>query len=537
MQTPETRVVRQCTYTPIEPSPEDPPTVQPFALQAILATAFDEPEMTKAVLERMELLRPEHPEPLHETLIGVVKGMWDGDVRASIEALRELDVHDVGQFARTALHVERTALEQAQRDLTRAATAVATRTEARVDETDEVSRRVAAIRESIVAEMRDLIEARVAGVTRGIPVPLAPGVRTGVGMAGPAESAPVAEALHEASVRTDISLEMIRSELSATMPQSATFLEKIGYLTAPVTLTHTAPAQLLALQLAHNTLKSQVLDNLLENTRVEPVGYLHLERLQFTPVGYEKGELVYSLPMLPDETVRLTHREWSRTETEYTKLVATELETASEQAISEKSELAQSASTQQQHTSAYNTSVSSGYSGGGFSISASFGYNCSNSETASRQFAARTAQEITKRASTRAKKDSKITFKVATAYELEDQQYREISNSLRRSVRYDFHRLMKKWQVDLYRYDIRLTYDIVIPEPASYLLRAYVLLRDIDKELAQPNPFHLSPMHIVREPATGDLSEVQKAAGLTTWVALAHRYDVSPRRRPKSTRG
>ena len=46
-------------------------------------------------------------------------------------------------------------------------------------------------------------------------------------------------------------------------------------------------------------------------TKVEPGGYLHLERLNFTPIGYERGELVYSLPLTPGETVRLSHREWS----------------------------------------------------------------------------------------------------------------------------------------------------------------------------------------------------------------------------------
>ena len=145
-------------------------------------------------------------------------------------------------------------------------------------------------------------------------------------------------------------------------------------------------------------------------------------------MGYERGELVYSLPMLPGETVRLTHREWSRTETEYSKLVSTEIETAAEEAISEKSEITQSSNTQQQHSSAYNASVNAGYSGAGFNISSSFGYNCNNSESSSRQSASKRAQDITKKASSRAKKDSKITFKVTTAYELEEQSYREIKN-------------------------------------------------------------------------------------------------------------
>jgi hypothetical protein len=79
---------------------------------------------------------------------------------------------------------------------------------------------------------------------------------------------------------------------------------------------------------------------------------------------------------------------------------------------------------------------------------------------------------------------------------VEEESYREISNPLDRAVRWDFHRLMKKWQIDLYRYDVRLTYDIVIPEPGSYLLRKYIQLKLLNDELAKPNPFNLSPTNI-----------------------------------------
>ena len=41
---------------------------------------------------------------------------------------------------------------------------------------------------------------------------------------------------------------------------------------------------------------------------IEPVGYLHLERIGFTPVGIERGELVYSVPLSPKEEVNITHK-------------------------------------------------------------------------------------------------------------------------------------------------------------------------------------------------------------------------------------
>ena len=518
MQTPETRIINQCTYTPIELSKDDTPSAQPFVFQAILANAFDEHELTKAVLERMELARkPDLPDPPYERLVTAVKAMWAGDLETSITTLSKVNRKQVEQFVRKALEVERKALEQSHKDLTDAVATVVKRTEAEVDRKTELSREMAVMRESIMADIRNMIATPRADVVRSnISSPESATMASAVMKMAPISVVSQAKPERDSMTKA-ITADMIRAEMTERLPQSVDFLNKIGFFTSSMTLVSSPmPSQLLSVKLAHNELKAQTVEDLLKNTQIEPIGYLHLERLQFTPVRYEKGELVYSLPMLPGETVRLTHREWSRTETEYTKLVATEMETATEEAISEKSELAQSSNTQQQHSSAFNTSVNSSYSGGGFSISASFGYNCNDSETSSRQVASKQAQEITKKATSRAKKDSKITFKVATAYELEDQQYREISNPLKRAVRYDFHRLMKKWRVDLYRYDIRLTYDIVIPEPGSYLLRKYVLLEAINDELAKPNPFQLSPASI--DPELG---------GPTSWQSLSDRYDVS----------
>ena len=141
------------------------------------------------------------------------------------------------------------------------------------------------------------------------------------------------------------------------------------------------------------------------------------------------------------------------------------------------------------------------------------------SETQSRQVSAKHAQEITKKASSRSKEEHKITFRVATTQEVLEESYREIKNSLDRPIRLDYHRLMKKWQIGLYRYDVRLTYDIVIPEPGSYLLRKYVLLRVIENELAKPDPFSLGPIDIT--------DEIDPKTGHYVWEDLAKEYGVS----------
>ena len=59
---------------------------------------------------------------------------------------------------------------------------------------------------------------------------------------------------------------------------------------------------------------------------VQPIGQLHLERIQMNPVGVERGALLYSVPLTPGETVNLTHKEWSVRSEEFEKIVQDTLE-------------------------------------------------------------------------------------------------------------------------------------------------------------------------------------------------------------------
>ena len=311
----------------------------------------------------------------------------------------------------------------------------------------------------------------------------------------------------------DITFHEIEAELAQRSPSSADVMARVGLFANPsATIGPMVERSLssLMIQLQHQGQRR------LRSIRtvaagVDPIGFLHLERLKFTPIGYVRGELVYSLPMLPSETVRLTHREWSKTENEYTQLIATSLESATEDKLSEKSELAESFSTQQQHSSAFNASASVSGSYGPINVSANAGYNASSTETNSRQGSVQHVQEVTRAASSRTKQEHKVDFRVSTQYEIEDKSYRELHNNTDHPVRWDFYRLMRKWQIDLYRYDIRLTYDFVIPEPGSYLLRKYIELDELETKLTKPNPFNESPAGISRQ----------------NWESLSARYKVS----------
>jgi LysM repeat protein len=579
MRTAETRLINQCTYTPVVNSPEigdDIPgfvAKQPFLKQNILAVVLDEPQKSQFLFDQLP--------DVDEKIKLAVEEMWKGDNASVAEILNEIDAEEIISFAMNVLEVERSLLQTARQDVEEvvvsvveeehsasvvtqvgrivqeAEEAVASAVESDTEVAEEFRRELKDLQETINAIVLEqgtgesaVTEVRgemVAAEEKMVSVAEDKGMSPDVVAQVRREMGTLQQSVAAVVGRVAITHAKVTTKLAESYPQSAAFLTALGL---PATLRYSEDPlarhfsanypeevgtrevydgdlewlweyagmvevyegyferlreeigiakvyeECLEWQEYLNRKKEQALQALLETMKVEPVGYLHLERLQFTPIGYERGELVYTLPLLPGETIRLSYREWSRTESEYTKLVATSLETAAEDALTEKSELSQSLRTEQQHSSAFNASVSTSGGFGPVNISTSVGYNSQNSDSRSREHTARHSREITKKASSRAKKEHKISFRVTTEYEVEEESYREIVNPLDRAVRWDFHRLMKKWRIDLFRYDVRLTYDIVIPEPGSYLLRKYILLKGLTDELAKPNPFDLAPTGI-----------------------------------------
>jgi hypothetical protein len=241
----------------------------------------------------------------------------------------------------------------------------------------------------------------------------------------------------------------------------------------------------------------------------EVVGYLHLERIGFTPAGIERGELIYSLPLAPGEEVNIAHKEWSNTSEEFDKIVTDYIEDFSEEGVTEKSEIAQSTNSQNQHSSGFNTGVTASGGYGPVNITASVSYNAADAASNSEQHSRNQSSLVTRKASSRSKKEHKISFKVASAAGTENQTVRKIKNPLTdKATRVDYYQLLRKWRVDLYRYGIRLTYDITIPEPGSDILSKINEIRDIqnalDEGFGSPNSkqhwasFDLQPSDITR---------------------------------------
>jgi len=228
----------------------------------------------------------------------------------------------------------------------------------------------------------------------------------------------------------------------------------------------------------------KLLDGFRERIKIEPIGYLHLERIAYTPAGIERGELVYSVPLAPAEEVNISHKEWSNTSQEFETIVTDFLEQYSEEGVTEKSELAQSTNSQEQHTSGLNTGVTASGGYGSVSITTTVGYSATDSASSSEQTARSHSTTLTRKASSRVKKEHKVSFKVASAAGTEDQAVRRIKNPFTdRATRVDYYQLVRKWRVDLYRYGLRLTYDITIPEPGSDIISRVKEMQDIQRLL------------------------------------------------------
>jgi type II secretory pathway pseudopilin PulG len=255
---------------------------------------------------------------------------------------------------------------------------------------------------------------------------------------------------------------------------------------------------------------------------VEPVGNLHLERIEMYPAGIERGELIHSVPMAPSETANISHKEWSVTEQEFEDIVQDFFEGYSEQGVAEKNDMALSNESQSKHATALNVGASLSASYSSVTLSTNFGYSATSDDQQSKKDSRNHSMAITKKASARTKKDHKVTFKVTSVTGSEDQSVRVITNpSDTDAMRIDYFQLARKWKVDLLRYGLRMTYDIVIPNPGSGIVTKVDQVRELDALINQPFSFNLPLAAITYNSLAPDPQSI------SNYDALAAQYDAS----------
>jgi hypothetical protein len=301
-----------------------------------------------------------------------------------------------------------------------------------------------------------------------------------------------------------------KSSVSAQAPNSAPVAESTRSYTAPASNGLTD----VRLMIAHNAL------NTFNNAvQVSPIGMLHLERIEMAPAGIERGELIGTIPLAPQETTNVVHKEWATTSEEFSSIVTDALENYSEKGVTEKSELADATSSETKHSSqiSLGASVSGSYGTVSFSANASVGINDSSDQ--GQQVSRKQASEITSKASARVRKERKVTIETQATVGKEDTSSRTIFNpSSTDSMRVDYYSMMRKWRVRLLQYGIRMTYDIAVPEPAATLREAHAYLAYLDAQTATPYSFPLKASDI----------------NLGNYSALASQYGASVALPPQS---
>ncbi|MBF6175166.1 hypothetical protein IU476_27215 [Nocardia blacklockiae] len=234
------------------------------------------------------------------------------------------------------------------------------------------------------------------------------------------------------------------------------------------------------------------------------LGLMNLERLEMAPAGIERGELIATIPLAPLEQTAVTQKEWSVQKKEFTSIVTDSLETLSETGVTDNTELSQAATSEQEHSNQFNIT---GTVKGGIPVisgSVTSTYTGQSKESNSATESRKHATSLTQKASTRSKQEHKVTISTTTVTGTEQSTTRSLKNpSDQNAIRIDYFSMMRKWQVRLYRFGLRQTYDIVLPEPAASLRAAYVELAELKAKLA-PFVFTLPVSDITSDVRTED---------------------------------
>ncbi len=222
-------------------------------------------------------------------------------------------------------------------------------------------------------------------------------------------------------------------------------------------------------------------------------GMLNLERLEMAPAGIERGELVATIPLAPGETTAVVQKEWSVTTKEFTSIVTDSLENFSETGVTDNTELAQSTTSQIQHANQFNVT---GTVSGGIPLisgSATSSFAAQDSASQSATDSRKHASMVTQKASSRTKQEHKVTISTTTVTGTSETTTRQLVNPSKTDpIRIDYFSLMRRWRVRLYRYGLRATFDIVIPEPAGQLRGAYA---ELARWRSQLGPFTFPVTH------------------------------------------
>ncbi|GAA4489073.1 hypothetical protein GCM10023094_50030 [Rhodococcus olei] len=262
----------------------------------------------------------------------------------------------------------------------------------------------------------------------------------------------------------------------------------------------------------------------LDRTPVLPVGLLNLERIEMVPAGIQRGELISTVPLAPGEETAVTHKEWSVTSKEFTTIVTDSLESVSETGVTDNTDLSQAATSENQHSNQFNIT---GTVQGGIPIisgSSTTNFTAQDAHSKSATESIKHARTTTEKASSRARQEHKVTISTKTETGSSETSTRILKNPSQQPIRIDYFAMMRKWRVRLYRYGLRLTYDLVIPEPGAAMRRSYAELEQLRGQLG---PFEFPVRHSDIAIDLVDSNGQPSPTGVPKYQWLADQYGVT----------
>ena len=207
-----------------------------------------------------------------------------------------------------------------------------------------------------------------------------------------------------------------------------------------------------------------------------------------------------------------------------------QLEATSETGVTDNTDLSQSTTSQNQHSTQFSIT---GTVQGGIPIingSSTAGVTAQDAGSTSATDSIKHATAITQKASSRSRTEHKTTISTTTVTGTSETSTRILKNDGPDPIRIDYFSLMRTWRVRLYRFGLRLTYNVVVPEPGAAMRRTYMQLANLR---AQLGPFVFDVQYSDITPELVDAAGNPVAPGAPgkpryLWLADSHGAAVKP---------
>lgn len=236
----------------------------------------------------------------------------------------------------------------------------------------------------------------------------------------------------------------------------------------------------------------QAVSSFTASSEISPIGMLHLERIEMSPAGVERGELLSTIPLAPGETTAVEQKEWSVTDEELSSIVTDSLDSYTEKGVTEKSELAQATTSESKRSQQLGVGATLSGSYGFVTFSTSTNFSSAVEASQSRKDSRTQAVEVTQKASARVRKERKVTIQSKTTTGSQETTTRSIHNaSDTDGMRIDYYSMMRRWRVRLLQYGLRQTYDIAIPSPGATLRKPFESQAYLTALIEEPFTFNV----------------------------------------------